>query len=147
MRATTDLHQALVRRYAEEVWNGGRLELLDELFRPGHLYHDTFVPRFSPGPEGVRQHRALYLGAFPDGRVMLEDLSGDTDRVTARWLFTGTHTGPLREIAPTGRRVATPGINLFRFAGDRIAETWAVWDSLGMMRQLGLSTPASPVAG
>lgn len=135
---------AQVRRYAEEVWNARRLELADELFRPGHLYHDPFVHGFSPGPEGVRQHLALYLGAFPDCWVTVEDVACAEDRAVARWLFTGTHTGALRELPPTGRRVQTAGIHLFRFVGLEIAETWSAWDTLGMMRQLGLAVTPDP---
>jgi steroid delta-isomerase-like uncharacterized protein len=136
---------AVVRRYAEEVWNQRYVEVADELFRPGHVYHDPFARGFSPGPEGVRQHLALYLGAFPDGRVMIEDLACCTERGVARWLFTGTQTGPLRGVPPTGRRVQTPGIHLFRFVGGQIAETWSAWDSLGMVSQLGLVAPFAPV--
>jgi hypothetical protein len=29
-------------------------------------------------------------------------------------------------------------VHLFRLAGDKIAEQWCVWDTLGMLQQLGV---------
>ena len=48
--------------------------------------------------------------------------------------------------APTGHRVQTTGMHLFRFVGEQVAETWAAWDTLGMVSQLGLAAPFPPVA-
>ena len=31
---TPDEHKAIVRRFFEEVWNGQRLEVIDEVFAP-----------------------------------------------------------------------------------------------------------------
>jgi steroid delta-isomerase-like uncharacterized protein len=132
---------ARIRRYADEAWNRGCDGIVDELFLPGHQYHDHFVGGYSPGPEGVRQHLALYREAFPDGWVTVEDMIDAGDKVAVRWLFTGTHSGPLRALPATGRRVATTGVHLFRFVGERVGETWAVWDSLGLVQQLGLVPP------
>lgn len=133
----------VVRRYAEEVWNAGRFDVCEELFRGGHTYHDPLVPLVGQGPEGVRQHHVTYAHAFPDGRVTIEELLGVGDRVVARWSYTGTHLGSLKGIAPTGRRVHTSGMHLFRFVRGQVAETWAYWDALGLFEQLGVVTPIS----
>lgn len=138
-------HQvAMVRRYADEVWNQRRFEVREELFRPGHTYHDPVVPMLGPGPEGVRQHHILYTQAFPDCHVVVEDLYGFSDRALARWLFTGTHRGPLKGMKPTGRRVEVAGMHLFRFVRGAIAETWQFGDGLGVFQQLGVIRHIGP---
>jgi predicted ester cyclase len=45
-------------------------------------------------------------------------------------------------IAPTRRTVKVTGLTLFRIHGNRIAEAWSNWDTLGMLQQLGV-VPAS----
>ena len=65
-------------------------------------------------------------------------LLSDGDHVVARWTSTGTHLGDLQGIAPTGRRITSTGITIARFVNGKIAEEWANWDTLGLMRQLGV---------
>ena len=50
---------------------------------------------------------------------------------------TGTHEGELLGIPPTGKPVEITGFDLFRIEGDRIAEMWQNWDTLGLMQQVG----------
>src|SRR4028118_923068 len=42
----------VVRRFVEEVMNGGDLEAADELVAPDHVNHDPTAPAAPPGPEG-----------------------------------------------------------------------------------------------
>jgi hypothetical protein len=74
----------------------------------------------------------------PDGRLDGEQWLVDGDHVVLPWTFSGTHTGELLGMPPTGRDVTTTGMCMFRFAGDRIAETWVSYDALGFLSQLGL---------
>ncbi len=55
-----------------------------------------------------------------------------------RWTATGTHTGDLMGMSPTGRRIEISGITINRFSGGKIAEDWYQSDDLGMMQQLGV---------
>jgi predicted ester cyclase len=41
-------------------------------------------------------------------------------------------------IAPTGKQVQVTGIWIHRLAGEKIVESWNVWDTLGMLQQLGV---------
>ena len=58
--------------------------------------------------------------------------------MAARLRFRGTHLGELNGIAPTGRWVDCTGIVISRMEDGKIAEDWANFDDLGMMRQLGV---------
>ncbi|HEY6287754.1 MAG TPA: hypothetical protein VIX20_18960 [Ktedonobacteraceae bacterium] len=40
---------------------------------------------------------------------------------------------------PTGKQFAMPGISLVCLDGNMAAETWAIYDQLVMLQQLGLS--------
>jgi len=44
-------------------------------------------------------------------------------------------------IPPTGKRVTTTGIDIFRIADGKIAEEWVNWSILSMLQQLGVVPP------
>ena len=130
-------NKALVRRQ-EELFGGGNLDVADEIYAPDYVGHDPSNPEDVRGLQAAKQAAAEYRRAFPDLRVSVEDLVAEGDRVAARLRFRGTHLGDLNGIAPTGRRVDFTGIVISRVEGGRIAEDWANFDDLGMMRQLGV---------
>jgi predicted ester cyclase len=57
--------------------------------------------------------------------------------VMTRGTTTGTHQGPFGEMPPTGKSISVQWVMVSRFEGDRIAEDFEVYDSLGLMQQLG----------
>jgi len=120
-----------VRSLIEDVWNDGRVELLEQLLTPDRIDHD-------PGRREPREARlvARHRRAFPDHHQQITDVVAAGDRVVARWTAAGTHLGEFRGIGPTGRTVQYTGIGMHRLVDARIAETWAQWDELGLIRQL-----------
>jgi predicted ester cyclase len=75
--------------------------------------------------------------------ITVEDLIGEEDKVVARLTATGTHTGKLGPIEPTGRKATWSGIRIFRMEAGKIAEHWAIWDDVSLGRQLGILPPLS----
>jgi steroid delta-isomerase-like uncharacterized protein len=131
-------NKALVRRQEEELFGGGNLDVADEIYAPDYVGHDPSNPEEVRGLQAAKQAAADYRRAFPDLRVTVEELIAEEDKVAARLRVRGTHLGDLNGIAPTGRRVDFTGIVISRVEGGRIAEDWANFDDLGMMRQLGV---------
>ena len=130
--------KALVRRQEEDLFSGGNLDMADEIYAPDYVGHDPSNPEEVRGLQAAKQAAADYRRAFPDLRVTVEDLIAEGDKVAARLRVRGTHLGDLNGIVPTGRRVDFTGIVISRVEGGRIAEDWANFDDLGMMRQLGV---------
>ena len=58
----------------------------------------------------------------------------------------GTHEGELMGIPPSGNRAEVRGISIDRISNGKIAETWSVYDVMGMMRQIG-AIPGPEQAG
>ena len=85
-------NKVVSRRVAEEIFNGGNLDLADELYAPDYVLHDPALPEDLHAPEGLKQYAAMNLGAFPDVRVTVEDQIAEGDMVVTRWTATGTHT-------------------------------------------------------
>jgi steroid delta-isomerase-like uncharacterized protein len=132
-------NKAVVRRFLEEVFSGGNLELVDEIFAPHYALHDPSVPGEVRGPEGMKQYVSMYRGAYPDTRFTVEDQIAEGDEVVTRWTGRGTHRGELMGIPPTGEQVTITGITINRLSGGKIEEQWNNFDQLGVLRQLGVA--------
>lgn len=128
--------EAVVRRFYEEMNNGRKLELAEDLFTTDHVMHDPQVP-CGPGPTGIADVVRTYQDGV-DGHWEIVELLSAGNRVVVRWTGTGTHKGELNGIPATGRPVRVDAITIHRLADNRIAETWEVWDTLGLLQQIGV---------
>jgi predicted ester cyclase len=113
----------LIRTMINEVFNAGRTDRLPEFFAAG----------MQAEAAGLHQ---LLTAAFPDLRVEIVDLIAEEDKVAARLLFSGTHQGPFRDFAPTGRPVSFGAIRIYQLADGKVTGSWAYQDSLGLVQQL-----------
>ena len=86
----------------------------------------------------MKQYVSMYRSAFPDLQQTIEDQIAEGEKVATRLTGRGTHQGELMGIPPTGNRVEAPGIVINRISGGKIAESWANYDAMGMMQQLGV---------
>ena len=130
-------NKAIVRRYLEEAWIKGNLNILDELMAPNYA-------RYLPGQatpldrEGQKLRIAAFRAAMPDLEFLIEDLFSEGDRVGFRVKISGTHQGTFLGVAPTGKRLVATAIDIARLANGKIVEHWGEMDMAGLMRQLGL---------
>jgi steroid delta-isomerase-like uncharacterized protein len=130
-------NKATARRFYEELFNQGKLDAAEEIVTPDFVLHDPNIPEEPRGPEGLKQFVTMYRNVFPDLNFTIEEQIAEGEKVGTRWVARGTHQGELMGIAPTGNRVTVRAFTLQRFSGAKIAEDWAHYDALGMMRQIG----------
>jgi steroid delta-isomerase-like uncharacterized protein len=107
----------------------------EDLFASDFVSH-SMPPGFPAGVEGVTRWFGLVRDAFPDAEVTIDELVADGDRAAVATTISGTHTGELMGMPPTGRRVAVAGIDLVRVEHGRIVEHRGLTDTVGLMRQL-----------
>jgi steroid delta-isomerase-like uncharacterized protein len=134
-----DDNKKLVRRFYEEVWDKGNIDVADDVFAHDYVRHDLRATEAAPGPEGQKQVARAFRAAFPDLRFEVEIVIAEGDYVAARWAARGTHTGPWGAVEPTGRFITLSGVNIFRFESGRVAEIWNYRDDLGLQEQLGVA--------
>jgi predicted ester cyclase len=130
-------NEALVRRFYEEVWNEGTVEIAEEIFAPDYVRHDLRPTRAGPGGAGMAAIAAAFRGAFPDLRMEIDLILSDGDLVAARWTSTGTFSRPWGDASPTGVRATFSGVNIFRIRDGLVVELWNHRDDLGLMEQDG----------
>lgn len=136
----TAQNKAVFQRYIDEVWNKGKLSVVDEIFASNYINHDTANPALS-SPAGIKQLVTKYRSAFPDVRLTIDDQIAEGDKVVTRYTWSGTHKGNLEGIAATGKHATGAGIVVSRISGGKIQEEWTIWDALGLMQQLGVVPP------
>ena len=151
--ADSDPHAAalreVVRRVIEDLWGGGDVSLVEELFHPDAVDHMP-VPGQPPGLDGLREVVRSFHRAFPDLEMTLQQTLADVERSTAVdvWTFTGTHTGHLPGLPePTGRRVEFSGIDVMQVRDGKVAAMWHVEEMARLLAQLGDDDVAAPAAG
>jgi predicted ester cyclase len=124
-----------IRRFFAEVLDHGDPATAARFLSPE--FRDSDPARGeSADASGVFAKLAGLWGAFEDGRFALREIVAAGDRVVARSIFTGTHTGPFGPLAATGRTVRVPFIDIYALAADGIRGHAHVFDSGLMMHQL-----------
>jgi steroid delta-isomerase-like uncharacterized protein len=120
-----------------EAFNAGDLDKAVEVFAPNAVIHNSGAP--DPlNVEGFKQFGGVFRAAFPDGRLSIEDLIAEGDKVVSRISYQGNHTGDMLGIPPTGKPVMVSAMIIDQFADGKIVESWRLFDQMGMMQQLGL---------
>ncbi|NUP06189.1 MAG: ester cyclase [Polyangiaceae bacterium] len=126
---------AVIERYFGELFNEGRLELVDELLHEDYVNHSP-SPGLPAGREGVRVVVALLRTAFPDLRYTLEDVVVGRDAVATRTTMRGTHRGDFFGLAPTGRTFEVAQMTIEHFRGGRIVAHHRLTDLAALAEQL-----------
>lgn len=138
---SAEQHKTIVRRWIEEAWNHGNIDVADQIYSPAYCARG----RLTEGGEaikGIANIKRFVLEtrkAFPDLCFTIEHLIAENDKVVGVFTLRGTHTGYLDAIAPTGRKIEITAIDVWRFENGRIVERCAVSiDRLGLLQQLGV---------
>lgn len=133
-----DTNKQNARRWFEEVFSSGNLELIPELIASEYVNHDPNVPEgVWAGLEGAQGLVSTYRSAFPDLKFTITHQIAEGDLVMTRWSATGTHQGPLGTLPATHKSATITGTNLKRFMDGKAVEEWANFDMMGLLQQLG----------
>lgn len=139
---STEESKALMRR-GYDALNERNWAAFDALCDSDIVFHNASMTMH--GLEAYKQFIAMYFNAFPDGRLTIEDLLAEGDKVVVRHTFRGTHQGTLMGIPPTGKQVTVTGVNIIHFVNGKAIEEWANYDDLGLLQQLGVvPAPGQP---
>ncbi len=137
-------HAASIRRLFDLI-NAGDIDGFGRQLAD-HFAEREDLPGYPPTKAGVIEYFQMMRAAFPDMRMVAEDVIASGDKAVARVRVTGTHRGPFMGMPATGKRIEMSLIDIIRFGDDgRAREHWGVADQLALMQQLGV-VPAMPQA-
>ena len=132
-------NKALIRRLIEEVYNEANLDGVDELVAPD-IFDHAAVPEHQHGIDGFKHVMEWVREFSSDVHYDIDDIIAEGDKGVVRMTQSGTHTGGVRGIPPTGKRFSVDYVHWFRLEDAKVAEMWAVRDDLTRLEQLGLIT-------
>jgi steroid delta-isomerase-like uncharacterized protein len=76
----------------------------------------------------------------------IPDLLAEGELVAFRSTMTGTHRGPFQGLPPTGKSISVAHVRFVRVVEGKTSDLWHVWDTAGLMRQLGTAAAPQPQA-
>jgi predicted ester cyclase len=118
-------NKTMVRRMVEGI-NAGDIEA---------TVNELFAPRAA---RRVKRLFTEFYTAFPDWREEIVELVAEGNTVAGRFKCSGTHRGEFLGEAPTGKHMEVEEVFFLRVEEGKFVDFWALEDSLGRMRQLGL---------
>ena len=141
----TPIEAELGLRSHQEFIEQGRLEVVDEIYTTDCVIHGRNIPvEWRHGTDGFKAYGQMLRTAFPDIRIRHASTVTQGEYQSIRWIFTGTHNGPLFGMPPTGKAVTMEGYDILRIANGRIFEMWVEQDMLSLLQQVGLAPAPAP---
>jgi predicted ester cyclase len=128
-------NKELVVRFNREFIEKNSYEAFQALVAEDFINHSA-PPGIPNGPEGILGFMNMFHSAFTNVKVDIQDQLTDGDKVVTRKAIVAQHTGTFMGIAPTGKRVSLPVIDIILVKDGKYSEHWAVRDMASLMDQL-----------
>jgi steroid delta-isomerase-like uncharacterized protein len=135
-------NKARIREFIDRVLTAGDIEATGEYFHEDMVEEVPF-PGQGPGLQGLKETLTRIRHAFPDSKWVAEEQIAEGNKVLTRFTWLGTHRGEFLGIPATNRTVRVWGMVIDRFEDDKVKSTRILFDTLGMMQQLGVVPTAS----
>jgi predicted ester cyclase len=143
---SVETNKTLVRRVFDEGFNGGVLQVVDELVASTGCDHQH------PDVSSFTEHLKAVIGAMreamPDLHFEISEIIGEGEWVALHSVMSGNNSGPLRApllpengppmLPPTGRSIHVPHMHMIKMADGKGVELFHLMDTMAMLGQLGL---------
>lgn len=139
--STPEEAKAIIRRWNEEGWSGGKYDLAYEIIAPVMIVHGAGGQPINSGPDGLIDLIKTWRTAFPDGNMTIDDIIVEGDIVAIRNTWHGTQKAPFYGIPASNKWVDVTSIGIDRVVEGKVVEGWGELDMVGMMQQLGALPP------
>lgn len=118
---------ALMHRYFDEVWNQGRLDVLDEIIDAGYINHSPSSANPRPGPADLKPIVAEMRRLFPGLHYEILDMVVGKDKVAVYLRVTGTHGE---------RKIDVRQMQIEWIRNGRIWQHWRLTDEAALLKQM-----------
>ena len=130
-------YKELVLLYYEELWNEGKVELVDTLFDE----EITFRGSFGTQTKGIKQfleYMDTVMKGIPNLYHGVEMIICEKNLVSARAVYHGDHTGTLFHLPATNKHIQYNGASFFKFRDGKIIDIWVLGDLINLQKQLNV---------
>jgi predicted ester cyclase len=130
----------VVRKLADTFNNPQNRESSYFDFYDDSLIIHGFPQNLPTNKEGFKQFIYLLWKAFPDIRIMFDDIIIEGNKVACRYNLTGTHKGEFMDLRPTDKQFRVNGMTIFSFRDTKCVQRWNLVDMISLMEQLGIQS-------
>jgi len=109
----------VIEIYSNEIWNNRDFSLIDSII--GEDFVDPASVSGKKGPDGLREVIMRYLEAYPDLKIIVEEIVADNNKVAWKYIAVGTNKS-------TGEETTFNGIIIDKFEKGKIVHRVGVWN-------------------
>jgi steroid delta-isomerase-like uncharacterized protein len=120
-----------------KIFNKGDLALIAEVFAPEAVVRNSAFSAEIIGHEAIKNFVESTRVSFPDLNIAVDDSIIQGDKMASLWTLTGTNTGPIGTLPPTGKKVHYTGISVAYVKNGKVVKQIAVNNMLETLTQLG----------
>src|SRR5215208_398587 len=129
MSSAEEPNKAVVRRFIEEVYNLGNMDVADHLLSPTFVSRDALAGE-EASREDLKREIAEQAATSSDLHFSIEEQIAEGDKVVTRFIGSGTHDlAEYEGLAPSGARITIENIVIDRVVEGKIVEERVVSDS------------------
>ena len=133
---TTEPLRQNVQKLAEAFNDPQNRETAYFDFYDDSLIIHGFPPNLPSNKEGFKQFIYMLWNAFPDIRIIFDDIIIEENKVVCRYVLFGTHRGKFLEIPPNNKTFRVNGMTIFYFKDRKCVERWNLVDMISLLEQL-----------
>ena len=123
----------VIRRWCDEGWTKGHVEVADELIHPNFKVHGAGGQVVEPGIEGLKGLIQAWRTGFPGRRpARRRHLRRGRQGRACGSPGIGTHLGEFMGVPATGKTVSVGTIGIDRVVDGKVVEGWGELDMLGL---------------
>jgi steroid delta-isomerase-like uncharacterized protein len=127
--------EELVRDFYASLWNRWDDAAVDVLLAEDFTFRGSLGTQ-THGRTQWRAYRDAVRQGSSDFHNEVVTLVVEGARAAARLRYTGTHTGQLAGLSPTGRRFSYAGAAFFEASAGQLRSAWVLGDLAGLREQL-----------
>ena len=88
--------------------------------------------------QGLIEHILFFDSVFPRYDGLIDEITGEGNRVIVRARMKGKHEGELNGIPPTHKEVEFPFVVGYEIEKNKIISHWLIADQMMLLEQLGV---------
>ena len=138
---TIAANKSVVRRYFQDVLDGGQVSLVAELFAPDCVVHRSELPVALVGREQMTAYVSARARTYSHSVTSFEHVIAEGDLVAVRLRHEVTYRADWQsragKIAAVGKSITWTANVFFRIRNALIVEEWVERDEAGMLQHLG----------
>ena len=134
-----DVSNAELLRWVFETINQRDTSVLRQVWTADTVVR--FPDQTRTGADEIAAYFDEAFAAMPDWKMEVVSIAADGDDTFVHWHLTGTHTGPLLGIEPTGKPLAIDGMDHFVIRDGKVVSNFVIFDQMQYARQIGMMPP------